>query len=897
MILSLVLPWLFGVVVADRLLQLREALAKLSVGWAVGWLVALMGTNFGLLGGLGLGRAIAVCFGIQAVLALGIGWRGRPAGWDWKCWGRGTWAFLVVGMALVHFTTNTILFLNPDDDFFLHAPLQGHMLQGLFPPRNPFFSELVYAGHYARDLLTVMVAYLSGASLYGVQTPVTVGLQLAAFLVLFSTLWRQTRDVCPTILGTVFVFIGANAGFRGGWLDTVANNNALAQMLMALVFFLTLEALFGRPRWPATFWAGLSLGGLAWAYETSFAGVCLGLCGLAFSTLALRSLRVSQLVTAGVIVLLTLLLGVSQGGVFRHLADKLLGGQKAPQTQVDTTLRIQSQEVSIKFPKERLFHIKLDRSGEEMSMAYSILPLLRALPKPSGTPGYVSVFSPYVLRIHWIGLYLAPLSLVMLARRRCWVGLLLWWVGFSAYFLPSVVDFGFWESEVFRWEYVASWGFSGALGVALGQWWSASGGPLLSLSGGSVSVHRRAFQAALLGLLVLLNVGPSLQQIVVRSSQLENLRMGVLFPGTLDWLRRQPELAFSAADARLALWMAPQVKAGDRVLSTARDENLYNVYPEATFSGLSGALPIGHAFPSAFEGLGTLPFRQKAAARAFWFSHDPALLANLEPDWLVLRPPLPDSLEKVAGLELVRTEEDRRLYRVKAPELPPETPVPGLELERVAFELESLDVETACTVKLTLRNAGDQVWQGTTRLVYEFVDLESGQPVELWDRFSQPLTFGVGPGQSTTVSTVLITPHSKGRYSLVTRIGGVEMAESPEISVGNREVVAGLRISSVHAVDPVTPGQVTRFRLRLRNSSSVALKTTRPLLAAIVPKSDVSLHLVRDFQEVALNIPAGGEAEITLPAVIPENPNGFQLMLIPRDGWIIMDLPALSSPE
>ena len=897
MILALLIPLVFGTLVADRHLRLREGGIKLAVGWALGWLVALMATNFGLLAGLALPKAIATALGLQAASALLLALALPPAGWEWRSWGRWGWVFVLVGMALVHFTTNTILFLNPDDDFFLHAPLQGHMLHGVFPPRNPFFPELVYAGHYARDLFTVMAAYLTGASLYGVQSPVTVSLQLTAFVLVFSTLWRQTRRTAPAVLSTLFVFMGVNAGFRGGWLDTVANNNALAQMVMALVFFLSLDALFGPGRrWPSTLWAGIALGGLAWAYETSFACICLGLCGLALSTLVARTLKTSQIVTAGGIVLLTLMLGASQGGVFRHLAVKLLGGHEVTESKADPTLQSQNLEVSIKFPKANLFEIKLDRSGEEMSMAYSVLPFLRDLPKPAGTPGYVSVFSPYALRIHWLGLYLAPLSLLMLFRRKSWAGLLLWWVGCSAYFLPSVVDFGLWEAEVFRWEYVASWGFSGALGVAVGQWWCERSGPLLSRSQGTLLLHRRGMQGSLVALLVLLNIGPSLQQIVQRSSQLEKLSMGLLFPRTEDWLERQPELAFSSADTRLALQMAPLVQAGDRILSTARDESLYNVYPEATFSGLAGGLPIGHAFPLAFEGLGTLPFRQKAVSKAFWFGKDPALLANLQPDWLVVRPPTVDGLDKVEGLELVRTEEDRSLYRVKAAQLPPDRPIPGLEIESWRIEgAGELEVETVYPAELTLRNRGEKSWSGLTSLVYELETSNTKQPVEAWDRFVQPLQVTLPPGESVKVRTLFVTPHEEGLFRLKARVGGQLLPFEQSLVLRNRATVKALKIASVRALDPVTPGQVTRFALQLHNPTPARLRTLRPLLAAVTPKEEISLHLVRDFQELHLDIPAGESREVVLPAVVPENPNGFQLTLIPRDGWIIMDLPPLST--
>ena len=91
--------------------------------------------------------------------------------------------------------------------------------------------------------------------------------------------------------------------------------------------------------------------------------------------------------------------------------------------------------------------------------------------------------------------------------------------------------------------------------------------------------------------------------------------------------------------------------------------------------------------------------------------------------------------------------------------------------------------------------------------------------------------------------------------------------------------------------------EVDDVALQLHNPTPARLRTLRPLLAAVTPKEEISLHLVRDFQELHLDIPAGESREVVLPAVVPENPNGFQLTLIPRDGWIIMDLPPLSTEK
>ncbi|MCA9792238.1 MAG: hypothetical protein KC910_10605, partial [Candidatus Eremiobacteraeota bacterium] len=800
MFFLLALPWLLGSLLANRVLKLDDPLACLSLGWAAGWLYAAMGVNFGLLAGLSLTSALwmvlALCLAGSLALALKPG-----PGWKKPAYSPMTWVYLAVGAAAIHFTTNTILYLNPDDDFFLHAPLQAHLLKGTFPIVNPFFTNIAYGGHYARDLVTVMAARLTGLTLYGVQVPVTVTMQLAAFLVLFSGLYRQTGSQLQAGLGTTFVFAGANAGFRGGWIDTVANNNALAQMVFALCFFLVLEALFGEAGWGVTAMAGVALGGSAWAYETNFALTCLGLCGLALSTFCLKSLTRRQLVTALAIVAITLPLGLVQGGVFKNLLAKLRGGGSLTTTEADATLQSQNLEVSVKFPKERLFQIKLERSGEEMSMAYSTLPWLRNLPKHSGQPGYVSVFSWYAVRIHWLGLYLAPISLWLLGRRRNWSGLLLWWVGFAGYFLPSVVDFGLWEAEVFRWEFVASWGFSGALGVALAHWWLELPGPVATFSKGQIQLPRKGLAAALVGLVVVANTYPALQQMHKRTGQLDSLASGLFFHSAAHWVERQPELNLYPADFAVARWLDPRMGEGDRLLTNPRDENYFNVYFEAAFAGLCGAHPVGHTFPLPFERLGTWPFRQKAAARAFWASRDLALLGNLTPDWIYLRGGEPLPLEPAFELG------QRILYRVS---VEPLKPGPPAELAVEEWQLpHHLEVEQYHRLGLRLTNPTPAPLELETTFSYALLDAE-GKPAEPCERFYQPISLALPPGGQQSLELHFVAPHQQGNYRVQGWLGSQALSSQLEIEVGNRQAVESLELLSAQPLDPLTPGQVAR---------------------------------------------------------------------------------------
>lgn len=889
MILLLLMPWIMGWLWAVRLLRLDEPVARVATGWALGWLVTIMTVNFGLLVGFSVDGALGAAIGVCTLAAAVTLWAcPRPAVERVRLsWG--TYAFLTLGAFAVHFTANTILYLNPDDDYFLHAPMQGQMLKGTFPIINPFLPDISYGGHYAKDLSTVVAARLSGATVFGAQAPLTVALQLAAFLVLFTAIRRGTGSQGQAVLGTACVFIGANAGFRGGWLDTVANNNALAQMLCALCFLLAMEALFVRSGRSATVLCGVALGGLAWAYETNFAVVALGLCGLAFSTLMLRMLTRSQVLTAVAIVAVALPLAMGQGGVFKNLLAKFRGGHAISASKADQTLQSQNLEVSVKFPKAQLFHIKLDRSGEEMSMAYSTLPYFRDLPKSEGAPGYVSVFSWYAIRIHWLGLYLAPLSLLLLSRRKNPMGLLLWWVGCAGYMLPSVVDFGLWESEVFRWEFVAAWGFSGALGVALAQWWESIPGVCWVVERHRLELRGKGLAGVGLAALMALNFYPSYHQARQRTAQLDRLSSGLLFPSPQVWFERQAELDLHPADLRAGLWLAEHGSRDQRLLTNFREENEFNVYFESSFVGLCGLRPVGHTFPLPFERLGTRPFRMNAATRAFWASGDSALLGNLRPDWVYLRGVPAGKLDGVAGLTLAHQEDSgHSVFKADIPVLKVGAGAP-VRVESLKLPAR-LEVEQYLSAPLTLRNSGTRPIRLDTTLSYELAD-GRGDPAESWERFLQPVSLDIPVGGRQTLPLHFVAPHQDGSYSVLVQVGPDVAGEGIGIDVGTRRDVTGLHLLSAEPLGPLVAGEITDYRLRLR-AGERSVTSDRAVLAALVPAdSQRPLYEVRDFSELRLDIPAGAEREIVLPVVVPETMNGLELMLLPRDGWGSWTLP------
>ncbi|MCA9781495.1 MAG: hypothetical protein KC800_32480, partial [Candidatus Eremiobacteraeota bacterium] len=267
--LVLILPCLAGLVIARRLFGLGSWLYLLPVGLTTGSLLTAMSANLILRAGGTFPQAMHGS--VMTVMVLGaLCWffgskktEERPELSPW------TYLYLVLMTGLVYFTSVSILFLNPDDDFWLHAPMQAQLLKGNFPIRNPVFPDLYYGGHYARDLCMVMFSWFSGVNIYAVQAPVTAFFQVNAFWLVFVAGLRYGRSQQAAVLTSLFVFMGVNAAGRGGWLDTVGNNNPIAQVHTALLLFLFIRVLFDEVSWGQVIGTGVLFAGLSWSYETN----------------------------------------------------------------------------------------------------------------------------------------------------------------------------------------------------------------------------------------------------------------------------------------------------------------------------------------------------------------------------------------------------------------------------------------------------------------------------------------------------------------------------------------------------------------------------------------------------------------------------------------------------
>ncbi len=229
-------------------------------------------------------------------------------------------------------------------------------------------------------------------------------------------------------------------------------------------------------------------------------------------------------------------------------------------------------------------------------------------------PLYAPVWSWVVLKMHWLPVYLAFLSLAILLRFRHAPGLWMWSLGAAAFLTPAVVDFGNQEQEYFRWEFAAGMGLAGALGLAVAR--------LAEYLAATVP-KRRALVG--LGVIMVLWLGTlrgqaTLGNLVKSIAAVGNVwNSAFLLDSEAEWLlRNQRTLDMTPGDLALCSLLSEHARMGDRLLSSFPQEAKRSVDYEATVAGLTGVFPIGHAMPLPSDPVGTRPFRMSDEVRAFW---------------------------------------------------------------------------------------------------------------------------------------------------------------------------------------------------------------------------------------------------------------------------------------
>lgn len=592
--------------------------------------------------------------------------------------------------AVVIFYTNAQQIANPDDDYWIHAPLQGLMRAGNFPPFNPFFSDIAMNGHYGRNLSIVSFSWLSGLDVFLSQHLLTSLVATITLWLFFSAFWRSSGSWQAGLLATVFVYFGINAGGRGGLIDTMQNNNAFVHLYLALLLSLFIDV-WKDAKLPATWLAGLTLGSYAIVYETHFGLVFLTV----ISTTPLLALRGAISKKAALMAMLALLvslpLAFTQGGPLTDLLNRRQEGREHTQAEnLSRGMQNQAQVVKITFPKQELFQILLE-TGEYQRVAhiYTLDTPLQRLHTPTVERGYAYIWSWDVLKIHFLPLYLFPLSLVVLWRRKSLAGHFLGAFGVISFLTPAIVHFGpIYESEYYRWQFAAALGFAGALGLALAALLEGQGGsrgtPPLLLNPPYLELGPRGGKLLLIAGLTLLNSWASLSFVGGRLSQAMAgpPNQWLVFPSTPVWLEQHQVLDFDHLDYDAARWLAGQVRPGDRLLTNFAQENNFSILFESTLTGVTGARCVGHALPLEDEKIGTTPFRRAPAAVAFWetFRADP--LSQLKADWVYYRNDQGEELPPLPGAKLVhRVQQGDRLrlvYQIDPAALPKvEIPTPS----------------------------------------------------------------------------------------------------------------------------------------------------------------------------------------------------------------------------
>lgn len=682
MFLLLAIPPGLGWVMARYWLRYRDWPALLSATCALAVVGTLLSANFfyRLTGELPRSVHYAV---LLLGLALVLAWWRRPREVEpLESLSRGQTYCLLALASLVVVYTNAQQITIPDDDYWIHAPLQGLMRASNFPPINPFFSDIPMNGHYGRNLSIVTFSYLSGLDVFFCQHILTSGLQVVTLLLFYTAFTLGSRDDrVAAFLGSFFVFFGINAGGRCGLIDTVQNNNAFVHMYLALLCLLVLTAWrYGRVSTAVL--GGLTLGSYAIVYETHFGLVFFTILGVTPILWVRKVLDRRQAVCALSMLVLSLPAAFTQGGPLTDLLDRKIAGREHTQAeQLSKGMQNQAQVVKITFPKEELFQILLE-TGEYQRAAYiyRLNTPLKHLHTPTTERGYAYVWSWDVLKIHFLALYLVPWSAWVMIRRNNTAGLFMGAFGTVAFLVPALVNFGpIYESEYFRWEFAASLGFAGALGLTLAtllekppqeRAFAVSGRDLLMAPSGK--------RYLLVALITLVNSWAAFTFVAERlhASVGWNLKNWLIFPSTPEWLASHKVLNFDRLDFEAANWLRKQVAPGDRLLVNFDDENNFSILYESTLTGITGARCVGHALPLEEEKIGTTPFRRAPAAQLFWRTQRAEPLAQLQADWIFVRaesdPKEDPPRYPAAKLEKRFREgrEERLVYRVVKQELP-----------------------------------------------------------------------------------------------------------------------------------------------------------------------------------------------------------------------------------
>ncbi len=596
-----------------RCLGLRQPSYALPIGLGLGVALFLLELYLLLYAGLPLERAAFVAPVIS--LFLGLWGHVRPGE---PRYGRELTrlelVILVAAALVVWLFTNLCQATIVDDDYWLHTPIQRQLSRGEWPPTNPFFPGLELGGHFARDLLIVSVSSLTGQDIFAAQNSVTSFCHSLGLILLYLALRSEGSAVSATA-GTAMIWLGMNVSGRVGLVEFYQNNGALTYFLLALLMGM-LMFFWKAPERRFGLGCGLLLSLLGLVYESHFGLVVLSL--LSLLPLLPRSARSA---TLGVLVFASVF-GLLGGGALSRLA--------MPGTVLEKSIANQSQTVKMSFPKFPLMSLRIEsRHSGPVSIGYrtgigpALLWMLDHTPSRVDDR-YVRLWSWMVVRMHWLGVWLAPLSALLLWRSQNRAGMFLWMFGLWGYLVPGLFYFGeIHEYEWLRWEFAAGYGFAGAAGAAFGQF--AEG-------------KRRGVA---LGLTLLLFSSAGLGWVWRQSKLIPTVSPRQVLGGfdTPTWLLRHGDhLRLSESDLRTLDWISVNPARGrGGLVHTVGPTKPWDILFESTVMGLTDLRAVGHQLPLDNDPIGLPPYRIREVYREFLKSPTAEWAGRLGIDWIMVR--------------------------------------------------------------------------------------------------------------------------------------------------------------------------------------------------------------------------------------------------------------------
>lgn len=453
-VVGLLLLWLGGIGLVSLFFRERDGLTLLVQGAGVALVLAAFFSAV-LLHFLSLG---AVILGMS-ILSVLLGLRAWKSGFHLE-WNLRWWEALVLGgLSLMSFLY-ACFFLSmrqvAEDSFFLHCSNTGLILSGTYPPVN-FFGEQLH-GHYGQDLIVAFLSRLLFIEFLDAEWMFRGLANGLGLLLAYTWLLRETGSRASSLLASVLLYFGANYCSHIGQFDFLNNNQGTAVLTWLVCSYACFRALEGKGWWLAA----ILLGTDALVYEIHYVMMLGAFITLtAFKPLGANQSRQQRLQTAFLTLVLSGIVAVAVGGpisaqVLSRLTPKPAVTESNPFTQ----------EVKVSFPKEKLFQLRYDNLRPSRPFETK----LRSW-KADFAPDnrYVPALSSAILNCFWYPVWLGPVTLLWTLRNRSSASFWLLGLGALGWAIPSVVDFGYYEQETFRWLYFTAWCWSAAFGLMLGK--------------------------------------------------------------------------------------------------------------------------------------------------------------------------------------------------------------------------------------------------------------------------------------------------------------------------------------------------------------------------------------------------------------------------------------------